>query len=1097
MKTRLLPLTLLCSCLLAIRAAATTYYVDINSPDPTPPYTTWTTAATNIQDAINETINGDTVLVNPGVYQSSGYAAPDGTLTTVDVTNTITVQSANGLAATSINGNNVMRCVYLASGASLIGFTLTGGTAQNGGGIYCASTAGTVISNCLVTANAASNQGGGAYQGTFFNCTISDNIAGGEYSEGGGACDAVLTDCMIISNSIFSGYGCGVYDSTVTSSVIAGNSQSAASINSGEISEGGGAFIGTLYHCNITGNSATAGGGTYESTLVNCIDYFNVDNPNYSPGSSNYCSGTITYTCTTPNPGNSGDITNDPQLASASHISLASPCRGAGTTADSSGVDIDGNFYADPPSMGCFEPYPGNVLGNLTVEISPSLTNWALGYALNLQANISGPVYSNVWSFGDGTFITNDAYVSHSWPTNGTYPVTLTAYNDNYPTGVTTTLPITVSVPSVYYVNLNSQTPIPPYVTWSTAAINIQDAVNVATPGSLVLVTNGPTIQSPANNYISNSAAFYMGGSANVPYPYNSEYGYRIAVTNNITVESVNGPATTYIWGDLYRSPNSANCAFLGNGATLSGFTFTNYQYSPGYGQIATASTNAIITNCIMANYVTVDSGTLDDCSLLWYSSSANSTLNSCIISNNSYALGGILNNCILVNNTNLEGGGPAQAAYIGLKDYPIVLYNCLISNNVAESGGGVSNAPDDPDTNCILNNCILIRNSATENGGGAYNAELNNCLICSNQAPSGGGVEGGFLVNCMLIGNSNSAADGTEFLLQGTVLTNCTLIANTGRGGATECTLDHCTLLQNVGTEGGGAYDSVLNNCLIISNLVRFPGFGGGAYFCELTNCILADNVATNGGGAYSGALVNCTVAANAAVIGGGIYASTAENSVLYYNTNGDFDPGLPHALYYCCTSILATNGFRNITNAPLFVNLVGGDFHLQPNSPCINSGDNAYITATTDLDGNPRTVGGTVDIGAYEYQNPTSVISYAYLQQYGLPTDGSVDFKDLDGTAFNVYQDWIAGLNPTNPASVLAMVTPVTTNITTGVKVTWQSVSGISYFLQRSTNLMSQPPFTTIQNNITGQTNTTSYTDTTATGSVPCFYRVGVIAP
>ena len=86
---------------------------------------------------------------------------------------------------------------------------------------------------------------------------------------------------------------------------------------------------------------------------------------------------------------------------------------------------------------------------------------------------------------------------------------------------------------------------------------------------------------------------------------------------------------------------------------------------------------------------------------------------------------------------------------------------------------------------------------------------------------------------------------------------------------------------------------------------------------------------------------------------------------------------------------------------------------------------------------------------------------------------------------------------MNPTNSASVLAMLTPVTTNTASGVIVTWQSISGIPYFLQRSTNLTSQPPFSTILKNITGQTNTTSYIDNSATNGMPYFYRVGVVAP
>ena len=185
-----------------------------------------------------------------------------------------------------------------------------------------------------------------------------------------------------------------------------------------------------------------------------------------------------------------------------------------------------------------------------------------------------------------------------------------------------------------------------------------------------------------------------------------------------------------------------------------------------------------------------------------------------------------------------------------------------------------------------------------------------------------------------------------------------------------------------------------------------------------------------------------------------------------------------------------MPTNGVGNITNAPLFVDYANGNLRLQSNSPCINAGNNAYVTTTTDLDGNPRIVSGTVDIGAYEYQGAGSVISYAWLQQYGLPTDGSADYADPDHDGLNNWQEWICGTNPTNALSALRMVSALPTR--TNATVTWQSVAGVNYFLERSANLAA--PFTLLATNIVGQASTTSYADTNATGAGPFFYRVGV---
>jgi hypothetical protein len=164
-----------------------------------------------------------------------------------------------------------------------------------------------------------------------------------------------------------------------------------------------------------------------------------------------------------------------------------------------------------------------------------------------------------------------------------------------------------------------------------------------------------------------------------------------------------------------------------------------------------------------------------------------------------------------------------------------------------------------------------------------------------------------------------------------------------------------------------------------------------------------------------------------------------------------------------------------------------------LQATSPCVNTGNNGYAVGITDLDGRPRIVGGTVDMGAYEFQSGVSGAFIGWLQQYGLPTDGSADYADPDHDGMNDWQEWICGTDPTNPLSALRLLSPSITS--TNAMVTWQSGAGVNYFLERSANLVA--PFTLLATNIVGQAGTTSYADTNAIGAGPFFYRVGVKSP
>lgn len=199
------------------------------------------------------------------------------------------------------------------------------------------------------------------------------------------------------------------------------------------------------------------------------------------------------------------------------------------------------------------------------------------------------------------------------------------------------------------------------------------------------------------------------------------------------------------------------------------------------------------------------------------------------------------------------------------------------------------------------------------------------------------------------------------------------------GRGGAvyvTGGTVTGCTMRA---CEAGATMESAFGGsvCVIGKGLVtncRIEGAKGKIFpaFCVTGEGVIRNTYVTGteaGASAMatsSGTVENCTIAGNTVAEGQSAVIATAGtfvNTIVWNNVGGAANQLA--VAEYCCYPEAEPGEDGNTSADPQ----LREDGRLRASSPCRNHGVNRdWMTGALDLNGNPRLVGKTVDMGAFE---------------------------------------------------------------------------------------------------------------------------------
>jgi len=223
----------------------------------------------SINDAINNTVNDNTIIVLPGEYRESirfSYR------TIMGISREYTVINAEGISS---------RPVTLKGRANLNNLAITGGTALDGGGIQISGGDNTV-DNCIVQGNTASRDGGGIHGLRYSSFTVSNSIVSqNKATYGGGFTSWGYSNATIENNRFLNNeavYGAGAFMGSYATILFNANTVSGNFASR----DGGGVYVNAytrdryVRNSVITNNNAARyGGGIYRGLILGSVVYGN------------------------------------------------------------------------------------------------------------------------------------------------------------------------------------------------------------------------------------------------------------------------------------------------------------------------------------------------------------------------------------------------------------------------------------------------------------------------------------------------------------------------------------------------------------------------------------------------------------------------------------------------------------------------------------------------------------------------------------------------------------------------------------------------------------------------------------------------------